>query len=161
VEFRYQINDDIHTIQIERDGERYRVVIGDRTYNVSMQQSASGVMQINVDGERHTAIVAQNGSMRYVSIDGKTFELAVPAPGRAGRRHHGGEDSLTASMPGQVIKLLVAADELVERGQTLVILEAMKMEIRVSAPHGGRVADVYVKEGQVVDRGQRLVELSE
>jgi len=45
-------------------------------------------------------------------------------------------------------------------GQTLVILEAMKMEIRVPAPHAGRVAAISVREGQVVDRGQALVELA-
>lgn len=159
MEFRYQINDDIKTIEIERDGESYRVMISDRTFSVSMQRSASGAMQMIVDGERHTAVVAQNGSMRYVSIDGKTLEFAVPESGRANRRHHSSEGSLTASMPGQVIKVLVAADEQVERGQTLVILEAMKMEIRVSAPRSGHVAQVFIQEGQVVDRGQRLVEL--
>jgi biotin carboxyl carrier protein len=63
-------------------------------------------------------------------------------------------------MPGLVRGVLVKAGDSVERGQALVLLEAMKMEIRVSAPHAGKVAKVLVSPGETVDRGQRLIELS-
>jgi biotin carboxyl carrier protein len=63
-------------------------------------------------------------------------------------------------MPGLVAKLLVSEGEPVERGQTLLILEAMKMEIKIAAPHAGRVIKVLIRQGQVVDRGQGLIEIS-
>jgi biotin carboxyl carrier protein len=62
-------------------------------------------------------------------------------------------------MPGVVRRVLVAAGDEVSRGQVLILLEAMKMEIRVTAPHAGRVERVSVVEGQPVDRGQTLVAL--
>ena len=62
-------------------------------------------------------------------------------------------------MPGQVRELLVTAGETVTRGQTLLLLEAMKMEIRITAPSDGRVKRLLVAAGDVVDRGQRLVEM--
>ena len=63
-------------------------------------------------------------------------------------------------MPGQVRAVLVKEGESVEKGQTLALLEAIKMEIRVAAPHAGKVEKVLIEEGQVVERGQRLFDLS-
>jgi biotin carboxyl carrier protein len=160
LEFRYQIGDEIKSVRVERAGDEYQVTVEDRVYQVSIDSRASGEMILLVNGSRHSSLVARNGSTRFVAIDGRVLELVAPETGRARRRHHHGEDSLTASMPGQVRQVLVAEGDAVERGQTLVILEAMKMEIRVAAPHAGRVAQVAVREGEVVDRGQVLVELA-
>jgi acetyl/propionyl-CoA carboxylase alpha subunit len=71
----------------------------------------------------------------------------------------GGNEMLEAAMPGQVRAVLVEEGDAVEKGQALALLEAMKMEIKVAAPHAGRVAKVLITAGQVVDRGQRLFEL--
>ncbi|MBI3242612.1 MAG: acetyl-CoA carboxylase biotin carboxylase subunit [Chloroflexi bacterium] len=71
----------------------------------------------------------------------------------------GGHEALEAAMPGLVRNVLVKEGDLVEKGQALVLLEAMKMEIRVAAPHAGKVVKVLVSPGETVDRGQRLIEL--
>ena len=67
---------------------------------------------------------------------------------------------LEATMPGQVISVGIKEGDVVTKGQTLVILEAMKMELRVQAPYAGRVQRVLVKTGQVVERGQQLIEVT-
>ena len=72
---------------------------------------------------------------------------------------HAGD--LTASMPGQVIDVLVAEGDPVEKGQTLILLEAMKMEMRMKAPYNGTVRRVLCKIGDAVERGQLLVEVEE
>jgi pyruvate carboxylase subunit B len=64
-------------------------------------------------------------------------------------------------MPAQVREVRVREGDLVEKGQTLLLLEAMKMEIRLQAPHGGRVARLLASAGSQVDRDQVLVELEE
>jgi biotin carboxyl carrier protein len=64
-------------------------------------------------------------------------------------------------MPGQVSKVLVGEGDSVQRGQPLIVLEAMKMEIKIAASHDGRVVKVLVKSGQVVDRGQTLIEMND
>jgi biotin carboxyl carrier protein len=63
-------------------------------------------------------------------------------------------------MPGQVVKILVAEGEAVRRGQPLMVLEAMKMEIRINAPRDGHVTRLLCQPGQVVERGQTLLELT-
>ena len=64
-------------------------------------------------------------------------------------------------MPGTVIKVLVAAGDAVEARDTLVVMEAMKMEMPLLAPRAGTVGAVHVAEGETVARGAVLVELED
>lgn len=157
--FTYQHNGQIYTLELERqpDGS-YRAVIDGQAYAVQAQR-ISGAWQITLDGERHTVITAADGSERHLHTNGTALTLTVPDTRRR-RGSAAGANDLTAQMPGQVRAVSVAAGEHVSSGQTLVILEAMKMEIRVTAPTDGTVTNVLVSAGDVVDRGQRLVEFA-
>ncbi|MDQ5825721.1 MAG: 3-methylcrotonyl-CoA carboxylase [Chloroflexota bacterium] len=73
--------------------------------------------------------------------------------------HLNNEDNLESPMPGKVLKVLIAAGDSVAEEQPLVIIEAMKMEFTVRAPHAGRVAAVLFPEGAQVAAGDILVEL--
>ena len=68
---------------------------------------------------------------------------------------------VAAHITGTVWKVQVAVGDRVDNEQTLVILESMKMEMPVEAPHAGRVTAVHVSEGQAVDEGDVLVTLEE
>jgi len=160
MELRYQLGDELQVVQLERDGDVVRITLADRVYEVSVLHSRADEITFTVDGITHTAFVASKDSTRYVAIDGDVFELKEPDLRRTRRKQHHGEDNLTASMPGQITKVLVNEGDAVQRGQPLIVLEAMKMEIKVAAPHDGRVTKVLVKQGQVVDRGQTLIELT-
>jgi biotin carboxyl carrier protein len=70
-----------------------------------------------------------------------------------------GSSSVTAPMPGTVLKLLVAAGDRVVARQPLVVLEAMKMELPLAAPFDATVSSVHVAEGDRVGGGTLLVEL--
>jgi 3-methylcrotonyl-CoA carboxylase alpha subunit len=155
----YQLGDEIQVVQLGRDGEVVRIAIADRVYEVSMIHSRAGELSFKVDGVTHTAFVASESSTQFVAVDGEVFELKKADPRRARRKPHHGEDNLSASMPGQVTKVLIGEGDIVQRGQPLIVLEAMKMEIKIAAPHDGRVVKVLVTQGQVVDRGQGLVEM--
>jgi biotin carboxyl carrier protein len=78
--------------------------------------------------------------------------------------HHasgGAAGGLTAPMPARVVKLAVAEGEEVRANQPLVVLEAMKMEHVVEAPHAGVVRQLCVAAGQQVAAGALLLELAE
>ncbi|MBI2898432.1 MAG: acetyl-CoA carboxylase biotin carboxyl carrier protein subunit [Deltaproteobacteria bacterium] len=62
-------------------------------------------------------------------------------------------------MPGRVVKVLAAPGDAVERGQGLVVVEAMKMENELAAPMSGTVRSVHAEPGKTVESGQILVEL--
>jgi len=77
-------------------------------------------------------------------------------------RSHGGDaaDHVESPMPAIVRQVLAQAGQAVKRGQALVVLEAMKMELRVAAPRDGVVRSVACDVGQTVERGQMLVEMA-
>ena len=62
-------------------------------------------------------------------------------------------------MPGRVLDVLVKPGDSVRKGETLVLLEAMKMELRIAAPADGTVQRVHVTPGQIIERAAPLVEL--
>lgn len=146
-----------------RAGDQVQVSIDDAAPRTArIERIGEGVFEIELDGRRQRAYVAQDGDKRYVSLGGQTYELQRVAKESRKRHAHSDPDvnALTAAMPGQVVSIAVQEGEVVTKGQTLVILEAMKMELRVSAPAEGRVKRVLVAPGQVVERGQQLVEMS-
>lgn len=165
MEFRYHATGDedgVRVVKIEQDGDRYRVTVDGRAYAVEAQRPQHGVIVLNMNGRRTRAWVAHDGLQRHVALTGaRTYILQRPDPRTKQRRRAPGaaDGGLEAAMPGQVLDVLVHVGDTVERGQTLLLLEAMKMELRMVAPFAGQVRAVRCAAGQVVERGQLLVEL--
>lgn len=157
---KLQLND--IALDLTPDGKDYQIAIGDKTVSVQILHSENGRLDLLLDGQRVTAYVSSDGAKRWVTVGGQTFALTKSTAGTRRAQHgHHAQDELTAPMPGQVRAVNVAEGESVTKGQTLLVLEAMKMEIRVSAPRDGVVGKLLVQQGQTVDREQVLVEIKE
>lgn len=100
------------------------------------------------------------GDTLWVRWRGRTYRYAVDRS-RTGGRRAPAPGGLTAPMPGQVLKHLVDVDASVEPGTPLVVLEAMKMQLEIKAPHAGRVRGYPQAEGARVPAGALLVDLEE
>lgn len=162
-EFTYQVGDEIRTVTIEREGDCFQVTVGDNSYQIRAQRPEHGRLNLQVGDRRLRAHVAHDGLRRYVAMAGQTWTLERPQPQqkRRGAAAGGrGAGSLEAAMPGLVLDVLVAEGDEVSQGQPLVLLSAMKMELRIAAPAPGRVMKVHCQAGQVVERGQVLVEIA-
>lgn len=106
------------------------------------------------------AHVVANGDKTWVFIDGETFTIDVePAERARSRRGPSGNEGLAAPMPATVIKVLVEPGAQVQRGEVLVLLEAMKMELPIRAPREGRVKALHCRAGELVQPGTALVDL--
>ena len=104
--------------------------------------------------------VSSDGAKRWVTIDGQTLMLTKTSGAKRGVRHdHAG--GLIAPMPGQVRSVSVSVGDAVKKGQTLLTMEAMKMEIRIQALKDGVVKMVYAAQGQTVEREQILIEMED
>lgn len=168
--FTYQHNDSTHTVQVTRrpDGT-FQVVVDDRVYSVSATQPTEDAWRLQLEDEAQTrttinAYTASDENERFVKVGSRPVIVLKPEDTRLRSRTRRaaavtGEAHLTAQMPGQVVEVFVKPGDVVQSGQTLALLEAMKMEIRVLAPVEGVVADVFVQKGDVVERDQRLIDL--
>ena len=116
----------------------YDLTVGSKKYNVT------------IDGDKAT-------------VNGKTFTVALgdvaAAPAGAKKpatASAGGEVDVNATMPGVVLKVMVEPGDHIDAGETMIVLEAMKMEVNATAPASGTVLDVLVGQGDQVGNGQRL-----
>ena len=110
------------------------------------------------NGESGYATVAKVTDHWWVHFSGHTFNFERIEPGATQGGNDGG---LTAPMPGKVLDVLVEVGQSVVTGQTLMILEAMKMEHRILAAASGTVTDVYFSTGEQVQQGSVLLAMTE
>lgn len=142
-------------------GKSYRATLDDKTVDVEIIRADAerGRLELRIDDERVIAYVSSDNAKRWVTVNGRT--VVVIKSSRA-KRSGAGQDhasELAAPMPGVVRSVNVGEEESVTKGQTLLVLEAMKMEIRIQAPFDGVVKSLPVKMGQTVEREQILVKL--
>ena len=117
------------------------------------RQTQSGRYSVVVNGSRYNVEVSEgfNDSIQVKSItevEGKSVKSAKNAAAGAT------ENDIVASLPGAVHKILVSAGDHVKKGQAIIVLEAMKMEIEVKAPKDGIIGSIEVSKGQSVANNQ-------
>jgi acetyl/propionyl-CoA carboxylase alpha subunit len=134
-------------------GEDGRVSIDGVT--VAARVVAPGEVRV---GETAHAWVSSSGDIWWVFLDGEVFEIEVQAEGRR-RRAAASHGSLSAPMPATVVRVEVSPGTAVRRGDTLVILEAMKMELPIRASSDGIVNAVHCKPGDLVQPGVVLIDI--
>jgi biotin carboxyl carrier protein len=117
---------------------------------------APGEVRLGNDCAR-LAWTAAAGDTRWVFLDGQAFEFHTRAAQRG--RTGGVHASLSAPMPATVVRVEASPGDVIKRGDTVIILEAMKMELPVRAPSDGTVKHVLCKPGDLVQPGVPLIEI--
>jgi biotin carboxyl carrier protein len=175
---------------VQKAGVRYHVTLeagqGAKPIVVDVDDLPSGALDVRVDGLRTEVDAATVGAQLSVRVDGQMVDLTtegslpdlrVTAGGERARVHvenerqraahgvkketSGKSDKLVLSpMPGRVVKIFVQRGEVVEAGQPLLVMEAMKMENEIRAPRAGTVAEVHAVAGAAVESNARLVTLA-
>jgi acetyl/propionyl-CoA carboxylase alpha subunit len=170
MKYRYQSGDMIYEVLLERHDSGYRVTVNDETYELEVLDAQPGALSLRF-GQQGDRIKPQvvywgaEGDVKWLSSGGCTYRLDQPKERTGPGRRRGGtgaglaEETLRAPMPAQVRAVHVTEGDAVEPGQTLLLLEAMKMEIKLPSPRAGQVAHVLAKQGDTVERDQVLIEL--
>lgn len=109
--------------------------------------------------ERQRLMMSEVRGKLSASLSGRLWQgdVVLPTRGKAGAS--ASDSDLVAQFPGKVRKLLVAEGASVQEGESLVLVEAMKMEFAIKAPYNGKVTKVWVKEGQQLSPGDRFVDM--
>jgi len=159
------IGDREFTIVIDRDDE---ITVDGVHYEVDFRQlQEASVISMLLNSRSFEAIVEQRNDKWEVLIHGDLFSVEVQdersyrlRQARGEKELVSGEVTMKAPMPGIIVAVLVKSGDIVESGQTVVILESMKMENELRSPLNGTVRDVHVAPGDSVEKLQLLVSIS-
>jgi len=119
-------------------------------------------IELIVDGEIQLALTEQVGTDMWVSSKGWSYKIknfGVNRP-KLKKKSAAGSGSITAPMPGQILKVLVKNGDKVEEGQALFMVEAMKMEHTLKAPYTGTVSDSNFKAGDTVSSTDVILKIN-
>lgn len=145
---------------VRKTGNSVSVSHGDSHYQLVLESLGDGLLCIIDNGVRHRCQYHREGDSLYLQAFGQAWAVQDVTHQPAAGANGAGSGKVQASMDGAIIDVLVAPGETVQQGQTLVILEAMKMEHPVKADRDGVVGEVLVSNGDQVKRSQLLVNIS-
>jgi len=127
----------------------------------SVERIQRGVYRVrDAHGQRHIVYVAGSAGDWWAFSNGMVFHEVAGQRSPSKHPRGAGPQSLFAPMPATVIKVLVQPGSTISKGAVAVVLEAMKMELPVRAPSDGVVAAVHCREGELVQAGTALVDLT-
>jgi acetyl/propionyl-CoA carboxylase alpha subunit len=156
----FRIGEDRHELLVlpHRSGRMLR--IGAHEHVASLRALGPGEYRVEIDGVARRAWIAVRGDAIHIHLDGRSWTLES-IDELAETSAHGGSasDTAEAPMPGTVVRVQVEAGDAVKRGQTLVVIESMKMETAVVAWRDGIIAAVHRPLGATFDRKAPLVSL--
>jgi len=126
------------------------------TLHAEAQEDADG-MHLRLDGVLHRLRVVRRADQMVVILGGANHVLRHIDPLTPPSAEAGGDDRVTAPIPGRITRVLVQPGDTVERGAPLLVMEAMKMELTLSAPLAGTVESIRHAVGEMVEEGTELV----
>jgi len=165
VKYTTRLGGEEREFTIERHGAALRATCGDKSYAIDLALVGDGAaFSLLVDGRSYDVVADVQKDQVLLQMVGERFVVQVEdereraAHAVAGHKQ-GGKRELRASMPGIVVDVKIAVGDTVAEGQTLVVLEAMKMQNPLGAESPGKVTRVLCKQGEAVAAGALLIEL--
>ncbi|MDZ7261868.1 MAG: acetyl-CoA carboxylase biotin carboxyl carrier protein subunit [candidate division KSB1 bacterium] len=168
MDFDFRVSDKSYKISIEAKEGRFRLNLNNQTFEVEPEFINENCLSFLMDGHSYLVYLADNGDQKILSIGGELFFInrvkeggefvkQEIAPGEVGFKE--GVLSITAPMPGKVVKISVQEGQRVAKGETLAVVEAMKMEHELRAPLPGLVKKINASEGELVNFEESIMEI--
>ena len=153
-----------YTIEINRDDQ---ITIDGVTHPIDLRAIDEATFSLLIDNTSLEALVEKSNGEIEVLLHGRLYtatvedERASRLTQSSGGLHAGsGEVTIKSPMPGLIVAVAVSEGQAVKKGQTVVVLESMKMENELKAPRDGTIASIKVAPRQSVEQGQPLVVLT-
>jgi biotin carboxyl carrier protein len=149
---------------LELEPHRYCVTIDGVEHVVDARVLRLGSLSLLIDQRSVTCEVRSDGDRHRVDLAGRTIDVTLVDTLRHGNvqavgEEEGGPQEIRAMMPGKIVTVLVNVGDGIEKGQGLLVVEAMKMENEVKAAAPGVVREILVKPGQAVESGELLARI--
>lgn len=159
-----ELSDEKYEISLKQTGERISAEIDGRAYELEAHTVEPNVYLLKHENKIYQIFVAPNekkGEPFVVNVGNNDFEINLIDPKRMRSAAGAGEDAggaaeIKTAMPGKVVRVLVEAGAAIEKGDGVLIVEAMKMQNEMKAPKDGTVKEIRVVEGATVNAGDVL-----
>ena len=148
-EFEFNSSDVEKLDLLKRSASKFHVISKNKSYNIKLEKSDFNNREyvININANNFTVKIS-NEIDQLIKEMGFTIGSSIKA------------NRIKAPMPGIILSVNVEENQEVKEGETLLILEAMKMENAISAPKAGIIKSIYAKSGETVEKGVLLIEMA-
>jgi biotin carboxyl carrier protein len=162
--YEVTIAEKTYRVELMRSGDGWSCRLGDRELPLDAMSVQEGVLSLLLDGKSYEVKQESVGTEASVVVGPERFSVSVQDPRsfRSRRRAGASEQGvkkITAPMPGKVVRILAAVGTTVESGQSVIVIEAMKMQNELKAPKNGVIKKINIAEGAAVEAGQSLAEV--
>jgi len=159
--FDVQIDGVPARLEVHRDGDLHRFRLDDQDeHQAQLAEVEPGVFSVLLDGRSYEARAEYGDECAWITVRGRRFRIAITDPRRwtqsSAALHGHDRETIVASMPGKIVRILVQPGETVAAGQGVIVIEAMKMQNEMKAHRAGRLTAVPVHEGETVAAGAIL-----
>jgi len=165
VELRYIHNGREYVVNMSKKGELgeegFVFNYSGKEYKLKAARFKENFYSIELDDKRFKAVVSKKEDTYHVFINGRIYQLlkASPTQKRARKGNEREDNKMRSPISGRVVKVLVEEGQRVEKGQEIMVIEAMKMEHTITAPYNGTVEKVLFKKGEQVEIREELVKI--
>jgi len=162
MEYKFSFLEKTHKINLEKVDDLYKFIINDKQeYNISDVEVESELISFKIDYKIYNIYCISNKEKTYLSINGEnyTLELEKNISTKSKSCKQQKSNTVSSPMPGLLVKVPVSVGDEVKSGETLAIVEAMKMQNELPSPRDGIIKKINGKEGEQVDALQVIVEL--
>jgi biotin carboxyl carrier protein len=145
-------------------GEKWSCKLNGRELPIDVVSVQEGVLSLLLDGKSYGVKHELIGAESNIVVGHQRFSASVRDPRSFRSRQRAGASEqgvkkITAPMPGKVVRILAAVGDQVETGQSVIVIEAMKMQNELKAPKSGVIKKITVAEGAAVEAGQALADV--
>ena len=159
-----EIGGEKHELQLRREGERVFAEIDGRVVEFSVRETESGGYLLVIEGRVYDCRIGQSDAQTektQVHVRNRAYTVGLADPKRlraaeSAAAHSDGSQQIVAQMPGKIVRVHVEAGAEVEAGDSILVVEAMKMQNEVKAPKSGTVTVLNAKAGATVNAGEVL-----
>jgi biotin carboxyl carrier protein len=154
----------VYRVELTPAGDRWQCLLDGREFPVDVTYGQNGVLSLLLGGKSFEVKQEIVGTETNIVVGHERFTASVRDPRSFRSRSRAGASELgamkiNAPMPGKVVRILAGMGTPVEAGQSVLVIEAMKMQNELKAPKTGVVKRINVAEGDAVDAGQALAEV--
>lgn len=162
MKFEFDISGKVSSVTLEKAEEGFCAKVGDDAYKIKCRKMERGVFLLDVNGESFKVFLGENGGRYCVIVGEEEYTIKKAASGISQAASVTGEEKqgniVIAPMPGKVIKILCTEGDHVSVGQTLAIIEAMKMENNIDSHKDAVIGKIVVKAGDQVNLSDPIME---